>query len=61
MKELKMVCSLCNKVNILFGKDLGEIINKLDNSGWVDSPNGDKGIKYTCPDCVSKPGVGRIA
>ena len=52
-KSVKLSCCLCHKQKTFSGKDVKEIIDKIDQSGWEFVETG----KDFCPDCwASLPG-----
>lgn len=50
MKVLKLGCVDCGKSLVLCGKDVDEIIRKIEESDWHDFPTKD-GIGARCPPC----------
>ena len=52
MKELKMKCEVCGKEKVLRGKDLMEILPKIEECDWFDCPNHDHSdVMFYCPEC----------
>jgi len=50
MKSITLICK-CGKEIKIFGKDVKEIMEKIDDSGWTDMPRPEKDI---CQECLEK-------
>jgi len=52
MKTITLKCT-CGKTKLITGKDVDEILDNIDISGWQDYPD-EKGYNANCPECLRK-------
>ncbi len=51
MGQVMLSCRSCSRIKIFRGKDVKEVIRKIDESGWIDRPQ-EQG--NSCPDCAKE-------
>ncbi len=53
LKVATLRCSSCKRTRRFTGRDVKEILAKIDASGWVDYPSKEKTIAARCPRCYA--------
>jgi len=54
MRDLRLVCAICNKNATFEGNTYKDITMKIDKTKWIDRGNSDDGRIITCPACRKK-------